>query len=170
MLRYLGHDNVALLNGGWAAWLTAGAPTRAGEEHYPPAEFVISPATDRLVTHVELDAEMLLVDAREPRRYRGEFEPIDPRAGHIPEASNHFFANNLDETKRFLSPEQIKAGFQRSLGRLPDEQTVHYCGSGVSACHNIFAQVYAGLAEPRLYGGSWSEWAKLAAESEGVDV
>ena len=170
MLRYLGHKEVALLNGGWGAWHSAGAPTRTGEEHYPPGTLTISPVSDRLVTHAQLDDEMLLVDAREPRRFRGEFEPIDARAGHIPGASNHFFANNIDETKRFLSPDQMKAGFKRSLGRLPDEQTVHYCGSGVSACHNIFAQVYAGLAEPRLYGGSWSEWAKLAAESEGADV
>ena len=170
MLRYIGHRDAALLNGGWSVWVAAGAPTKGREERYPRGELAITSNASRLVRHSELGDKPMLVDAREPRRFRGEFEPIDPRAGHIPGAMNHFFANNLDESKQFLSPEQIKGGFRQSLGRLPDEQTVHYCGSGVSACHNIFAQVYAGLAEPRLYGGSWSEWAKLAADSEGADV
>ena len=170
MLRYIGHRDAALLNGGWSAWVAAGAPTKGSEERCPRGELSIASNASRLVRHSELGDEPMLVDAREPRRFRGEFEPIDPRAGHIPGAVNHYFANNLDESKQFLSPEQIKDGFRRSLGRLPDEQTVHYCGSGVSACHNIFAQVYAGLGEPRLYGGSWSEWAKLAADSEGADV
>ena len=170
MLRYIGHQRVSLLNGGWAAWQTAALPTDSGEQEYSPGHLSLQVAPERLLVHDDIRRDLALIDAREPRRYRGEFEPIDARAGHIPGAKNHFFAKNLDESQKFLAPAQIKAGFMQSLGRIPDERTVHYCGSGVSACQNIFAQVYAGLPEPRLYGGSWSEWAKLAAESEGADV
>lgn len=170
MLRYIGLSSVAVLDGGWQAWLAAGAATEHGAREYPLGLLEPETAAERLVVYDELVPNMQLVDARESRRYLGEFEPIDPRAGHIPGAENHFFGNNLDENRCFRSPQEIKAAFQQSIGGLPDEQTVHYCGSGVSACHNILAQVYAGLPEPRLYGGSWSEWSKFAADSEDADV
>ncbi|MGR8948705.1 MAG: sulfurtransferase [Gammaproteobacteria bacterium] len=170
MLRYIGHEHVKLLDGGWSAWRAAGLPVQSGQRRRPGGKLQLAVKSDRLVLYTDLAGHTKLVDAREPRRFRGEFEPIDPRAGHIPGAKNHFFGANVDETKKFLEPAAIKVGFEQSLGTLPDEQTVHYCGSGVSACHNIFAQVYAGLPEPLLYGGSWSEWAKLTAESEGADV
>ena len=169
MLRYIGHEDVALLDGGWSAWVGNAMAVEAGQQHRTRGHMQLATKADRLVKYADLKHAGLLVDAREPRRYRGEFEPLDARAGHIPGAKNHFFDKNVDESKKFLDPAAIKVGFERSLGRLPDEQTVHYCGSGVSACQNIFAQVYAGLPEPRLYGGSWSEWAKFAAENEGAD-
>jgi thiosulfate/3-mercaptopyruvate sulfurtransferase len=103
-----------------------------------------------------------LVDARDAARYRGEVEPIDPRAGHIPGARNHPFKRNLAASGEFLSPAALREVFAESLGTLPDATTVHYCGSGVSACHNVLAQLHAGLPEPRLYAGSWSEWCRDA--------
>ena len=83
---------------------------------------------------------------------------MDPRAGHIPGAKNHFFKDNLNGDGFFRTPVELKQAFQASLGTLPSSESVHYCGSGVSACHNILAQLHAGLGEPRLYCGSWSEW------------
>ena len=119
------------------------------------------PRTARLLTLDALEPEReALVDARDPARYRGEVEPIDARAGHIPGARNHPFARNLGPDGRFLAPAALRDAFEGSLGTLPGSTTVHYCGSGVSACHNVLAQVHAGLPEPRLYVGSWSEWSR----------
>jgi len=101
-----------------------------------------------------------LIDGREAARYRGEYEPIDAYAGHIPGAANHFFQKNLTEQGVFADSHVLRHQFSESLGTLPGAHTVHYCGSGVSACHNILAQVHAGLPEPRLYCGSWSEWSQ----------
>ena len=95
---------------------------------------------------------------RDPQRYRSEVEPLDPRAGHIPGAKNHFFKDNLDSDGIFRAALELKQAFRGSLGTLPGYESVHYCGSGVSACHNILAQMNAGLDEPRLFCGSWSEW------------
>jgi thiosulfate/3-mercaptopyruvate sulfurtransferase len=158
MLHYLGHRAAAVVDGGWQAWLSAGLAIEAGERGAAPAEFRGHARRERLVTIDEIAQIRSLVDARDPRRYRGEVEPIDVRGGHIPGASNHFFKCNLDAEGLFLDPGALKQAFGTSLGTLPDSETVHYCGSGVSACHNILAQVHAGLAEPRLYCGSWSEW------------
>ena len=158
MLRYLGHDAAAVLDGGWNAWLSAGLPAEAGEGDAVPAEFHGDARRGRLATIDEIEKTVVLVDARDPQRYRGEIEPLDPRPGHIPGARNHFFKDNLDCKGFFLRPGALKQAFGASLGTLPDTETVHYCGSGVSACHNILAQVHAGLGEPRLYCGSWSEW------------
>ena len=160
MLRYCGHDAVAVLNGGWPAWQAAGGGASSGAETRAPRSFSATPRPERLVQIDELESVAQLVDARDPARYRGEVEPIDPRAGHIPGARNHFFRNNLAQDGCFLAADALRAGFQSSLGRQPDGDTVHSCGSGVSACHNILAQVVAGLPEPRLYVGSWSEWSR----------
>lgn len=164
MLRRIGHNNVAILDGGWSAWCDAHLVTESGHREPAHGQLVLKVGDDKLVAYRALNDNTDLIDAREPRRYRGEFEPLDPRAGHIPGAQNHFFQNNLDESGRFLPPNQLREAFKESLGRLPDEQTVHYCGSGVSACHNIFSQLLAGLPEPKLYCGSWSEWSKLTPE------
>lgn len=158
MLRYLGHDAVAVLDGGWPAWCAADLPRVAGEETAAATTFSGTARRERLVTLAELRPGPQLVDARDPRRYRGETEPLDPRAGHIPAARNHCFANNLDANGRFHNPAALRRAFTATLGTLPASTTVHYCGSGVSACHNVLAQVHAGLEEPRLYCGSWSEW------------
>lgn len=169
MLRYIGHSQVAVLDGGWSAWCAQGLPVDTQVNNPKAGQLTATPDPQRLVTYKDLTGDMHLVDAREPRRFRGEYEPIDAKAGHIPGAENHFFQQNLSESGLFLAPDEIKDSFQKSLGRIPDEHTVHYCGSGVSACHNILAQVHAGLPEPKLYCGSWSEWAKLTAENEGSD-
>ena len=161
MLRYLGHDAVAVLDGGWQAWCRAGRATEAGVRVARGARFVGAPRRERLLTLDELDpARERLVDARDAARFRGEVEPIDKRAGHIPGARNHAFPRNLGGDGRFLTPAGLCDAFADSLGTLPDGATVHYCGSGVSACHNVLAQVHAGLPEPRLYCGSWSEWSR----------
>ena len=170
MLRYMGHDDVALLDGGLAAWQAAGHALDAGVVAPVAASFRGRPRAERLVlidvvpkavaTGASLSCE--LVDARDPARYRGEVEPIDRRAGHIPGARNHFFQRNLDAKGSFLAPARLREAFVGSLGTLPDATTVHYCGSGVTACHNVLAQVHAGLPEPRLYCGSWSEWSRDA--------
>ncbi len=161
MLRYMGHDAVAVLDGGWQAWCREGRPTKAGVRVARPARFAGAPRRERLVTLDELDpARERLVDARDAARFRGEVEPIDKRAGHIPGARNHAFPRNLAPDGRFLAPARLRDAFAESLGTLPGSSTVHYCGSGVSACHNVLGQVHAGLPEPRLYCGSWSEWSR----------
>ena len=99
-----------------------------------------------------------LVDARAPERYRGETEPIDRAAGHIPGAANHFFKWNLDERGTFRSPEAILSKVRESVGDIPPDRIICYCGSGVTACHNLLAFEHAGLLGAKLYPGSWSEW------------
>jgi len=171
MLRYLGHRAAAVLDGGWPAWQHAGKPSEASDRQVRTTEFHGATRRDRLLTLDELDSTQDLVDAREPRRFRGELEPLDPRAGHIPGAKNHFFQGNLDDRGFFHQPRALQQAFMTTLGKLPGSETVHYCGSGVSACHNILAQVHAGLDEPRLYCGSWSEWSadesRPAAQGDG---
>ena len=103
-------------------------------------------------------AESRLVDARAPERYRGDTEPIDKVGGHIPGATNHFFQWNLDEHGLFRTPEELRAKITASVGSVPPEQIVCYCGSGVTACHNLLALEHAGLTGAKLYAGSWSEW------------
>jgi thiosulfate/3-mercaptopyruvate sulfurtransferase len=160
MLRYLSHRSVAVLDGGWRAWLRSRGLVRNGAEERPSALYRGRVRADRLVCVDEAAGLATLVDAREPARYRGETESIDPRAGHIPAAANHFYQDNLDADGCFLAAAGLKRAFQTNLGTLPNEHTTHYCGSGVSACHNVLAQVHAGLPEPRLYCGSWSEWCR----------
>jgi len=158
MLRFMGHEGVALLDGGWPVWFKANLPHRSGEERNAMALFEGQPRFDRLARIEEIASLRLLVDSRDPARYRGEHEPIDPVAGHIPGAVNHFWRENLDPSGRFLSQAQLRKRFQRVTENTPAEEVVFYCGSGVTACHNIVAAVHSGLPEPRLYAGSWSEW------------
>ena len=158
MLRYMGHARAAVLDGGWPAWLAGGGATRGGEETRPARTFRGEPRREWVVTIDEVDAARRLVDSREPARYRGETEPIDRIAGHIPGARNHHFARNLGEDGRFLAPAAARERLERTLGGVPAEETVFYCGSGVSACHNLLALAHAGLPPARLYVGSWSEW------------
>lgn len=161
LLRYMGHDAVAVLDGGWQAWQAAGLETSPGEEGVPWVEFRGEPRTEWLVTVDRVPAAGLLVDARDPVRYRGESEPIDPVAGHIPGAVNHFWQQNLDETGRFLAPEALAQRFAQTLGEHAPEEAVFYCGSGVTACHDLLAQAHAGLPVGRLYAGSWSDWCRV---------
>ncbi len=163
MLRWLGHDAVAVLDGGWPAWQQNSFPTRSGEETRLPRAFVPQPRPEWIVGVDEVnvrraDPSYRLLDARAAERYRGEHEPIDPVAGHIPGAISAPFANNLDADGCFLPPEALRARFEALLGDATPERTICYCGSGVTAAHNLLALAHAGLGEARLYPGSWSHW------------
>lgn len=160
MLRYMGHEAVAVLNGGWQAWVAAGQRVAQGTETAQRRRFTGTPRRERLVTVEEVSPALSLLDARAAPRYRGEQEPIDPHPGHIPGARNHCWQANLDADGRFAPAAELARRLAADLGATPNAHTVHYCGSGVSACHNVLAQVAAGLPEPRLYVGSWSEWCR----------
>jgi thiosulfate/3-mercaptopyruvate sulfurtransferase len=163
LLRWLGHDTVAVLDGGFRKWTAEGRPTASGVEHRTPSTFTGSPHVEMAVDVASV-AEMVdtpawrLIDARAPERYRGENEPIDKKAGHIPGAANHFYQRNLDEHGLFRTPEELRAGLKDAIGETPADHVVCYCGSGVTACHNLLALEHAGIKGAKLYAGSWSEW------------
>jgi thiosulfate/3-mercaptopyruvate sulfurtransferase len=160
MLRWIGHDLVAVLDGGRGAWLAAGgtldnAPV-AADANTPP--YPLSQRTMPAVTVEQLQRELTqrtVIDARAGERFRGEVEPLDPVAGHSPGARNRFYKDNLQADGRFRSPQELRAVFQ-AYG--DPAACVHQCGSGVTACHNLLAMEHAGLAGSVLYPGSWSEW------------
>ncbi len=162
-LRYLGHDAVAVLDGGWARWVKEGKPVRSGRESRPRARFEPSPRPALRASLEEVADPAgkpghLLIDARAPERFEGRSETVDRVAGHIPGAINHFFKNNLAPDGTMLPSEVLRSRFEPLLdGRAPEE-AVMYCGSGVTACHNLLAMEHAGLTGTRLYVGSWSEW------------
>jgi len=169
MLKWLGHDAVAVLNGGLQAWEASGGQVESGEPHdlsvtKTAAEtFELKPALREWVSTSELAPQvgrpsLTLIDARGAARYRGEVEPIDPVAGHIPGALNRPFTDNLNADGFFKSPEQLRAEFESILAGRDPQKVVHHCGSGVSAVPNILAMELAGLGVTRLYPGSWSEW------------
>lgn len=163
MLRFMGHEAVAVLDGGLARWVREGHPTRGGREVVRSTTFVGAPReawridTGTVLAHLG-DPRTLLVDARAEPRFRGDSEPLDKRAGHIPGARNFFFQQNLTEEKTFKSPTALAAAWTSVLGERPLDQVVMYCGSGVTACHNLLALEHAGLTGARIYPGSWSEW------------
>jgi len=165
MLRYMGHDTVAVLDGGFAKWTSEGRETGGGVESRSPSAFSGSPRREMIVDAGTLaaligspSAPATLLDARAPQRFRGESEPLDKVAGHIPGASNYFFQQNLDANGTFRTPEQLRAQLGGVLGDAPPRDVVCYCGSGVTACHNLLAMEHAGLKGAKLYAGSWSEW------------
>jgi thiosulfate/3-mercaptopyruvate sulfurtransferase len=158
LLRYMGHDAVAVLDGGWQKWLQAGNAVSSGVEHCPGGTFKGKPHAEWLVTADRVPQAELLIDSRDPARYRGEMEPLDPRAGHIPGAINRFWRGNLDDNGLFKQPSILRQEFERILGGTDPGDAVFYCGSGVTACHNILALVHGGLTMPKLYAGSWSDW------------
>jgi thiosulfate/3-mercaptopyruvate sulfurtransferase len=160
LLRWLGHDAVAVLDGGTAAWLAAGgasstAPGAAAPR--PPYPAAPEPAMPTVQADDLLDMRgaWRVLDARAPERYRGEVEPLDPVAGHIPGAANRFFKDNLAPDGRFKPAGELRTVFA-AWGDA--HRVVHQCGSGVTAAHNLLAMSYAGLTGSRLYPGSWSEW------------
>ena len=162
-LRWLGHDRVAVLDGGLAAWKRAQLPLEDREREPAPAEFAIRAAVQPVTVEAVLanleTRDMLLIDARNAERYRGENETLDPVAGHIPGALNRCYADNLDENGLLFRPAQeLAAEFQLILAGRDPRSVVQVCGSGVTACHNLLAMEIAGLSGSRLYPGSWSEW------------
>lgn len=165
LLRWLGHRRVALLDGGFAAWrgplssLPPALPAAAADLQLPPPAELAAAVVDAVTIDTGLAAPTLhLIDARSPDRFRGENETIDPVGGHIPGARNRFFGDNLDAEGRFRPAAELRADFLAALDGAPVESCIMYCGSGVSACHNLLAMEIAGLSGARLYPGSWSEW------------
>lgn len=163
MLRWVGHEAVAVLDGGWPAWNAAGYPV---SDQVPSPERAVFEAdvnnglwltTEQLETALH-DKRVRLVDARGAERFRGDSEPIDPVAGHVPGAVNLPFAGNLDEQGRFKDPETLRRRFEPVVGDASNDEVVHMCGSGVTAAHNLLAMEVAGLSDSKLYAGSWSEW------------
>jgi thiosulfate/3-mercaptopyruvate sulfurtransferase len=163
LLRWLGHDAVAVLDGGFRKWTAEGRATSAGVEQRAAREFVPQQRPEMAVAaaHVAAHASngsWRLLDARAPERYRGESEPLDRVPGHIPGASNHFYQWNLADDGTFRTPEELRAQFAPRLGGVDPGHVVSYCGSGVTACHNLLALEHAGMPGAKLYPGSWSEW------------
>ena len=162
MLRWVGHERVAVLDGGWEGWIEAGLPTTAEQPRIAPTTFKGAPRPTWVdvafvQSHLD-DPSVVVLDARTPERFQGLMEPIDPVAGHIPGARNRLFKENLNADGRFKPPHELKQAFLNVLGSVRPEQVVHQCGSGVSACSNLLAMEIAGLGGSRLYPGSWSEW------------
>jgi thiosulfate/3-mercaptopyruvate sulfurtransferase len=162
MLRWVGHRNCAVLDGGWDAWCKAGLPQSAQLPAFTVGNFS---GAARAIT---VDADYIksglrqrkdtIIDARSPDRYRGENETLDPVAGHIPGAINRFFKHNLAADGRFKPAPELCDEYVALLGGKPPSSIVHQCGSGVTACHNLLAMEIAGLSGSRLFPGSWSEW------------
>ena len=162
MLRWLGFETGAVLDGGFAKWTSEGRPVTTAVTTPDPAKFVIRqvvPTVNASGVMASLPRHTLvLLDARAPERFRGESEPLDPVAGHIPGARNRPYTQNLDANGTFKHAAILRAEFEGVLdGALP-ELVVHQCGSGVTACHNLLAMEIAGFPPTRLYPGSWSEW------------
>jgi len=163
MLRWLGHDAVAVLDGGFKKWIAEGRPLQSGDMQPTARRFQGAPRPEMTVDVNDVAAHLnaagpRLVDARAPERYRGDTEPIDKVGGHIPGARNHFFQWNLDDAGLFRTPEDLRAKIASSVGDVPADRIVCYCGSGVTACHNLLAFEHAGLKGAKLFAGSWSEW------------
>ena len=164
LMKYFGHDHAAMLDGGFNAWREAGYALESGPVEPQPAPVSAYVERDDLVLTSESVAGCLagdsitLIDARAPERFSGDVEPIDRVAGHIPGSVNYPFSLNLDSKGRFKDASEIRQGFSVLAEEVADREWVHMCGSGVTACHNIFAAELAGLAPGKLYVGSWSEW------------
>ena len=163
MLRYAGNLNVAVLNGGWAKWVAEQRPTRSGIEARSPVTFVPKWNTEwhadlATVSTIFRHPDVVLMDARAPERFEGRVEPLDRVAGHIPGAVNHPYRVNLADDNTMLPPDLLREQLQHDLAGHAPGQALMYCGSGVSACHNLLAMEHAGLPGARLYVGSWSEW------------
>jgi thiosulfate/3-mercaptopyruvate sulfurtransferase len=160
MLDSLGHERVAVLDGGYPAWVAAGLPTTTEVPVFQPTTISLAPSWSGTIDRDALRerlGEVVLLDARAGARYRGEIEPIDPVAGHIPTARSAPAEGNLADDGRFLSAEELAERF-RKLGTSGNAEVVTSCGSGVSATHNALAMRVAGLPDPTLYVGSFSDW------------
>lgn len=161
MLRWVGHEQVAVLDGGLAKWQREGRPLTAEVPQFAAAAY---PGKAKASMHASLALvekklkRAALLDARAPERFRGEREPIDPKAGRIPGAKNRFNGENLAADGTFKKPELLREEFDKILAGRSSSEVINYCGSGVAACHNALAMELAGLPGSRVYIGSWSEW------------
>jgi thiosulfate/3-mercaptopyruvate sulfurtransferase len=166
MLRALCHKKVRVLEGGFQAAVAAGIAVSTEERTihpvlaYPAQTWNLGLADMKEVEAVAWDKEHLIIDVRSAERYRGEHEPIDLIAGHIPGAINIPLTENMDEKGNFLSPETLREKYAELLGEILNENIIVHCGSGVSACHTLLALDHAGMEIPKLYVGSWSEWSR----------
>lgn len=172
LLRWIGHEAVAVLDGGFKAWTAAGLPTTTDVPRRNPGHFVARPNRDmwfdarQVAEHVR-SSDWRLLDARAPERFAGTVEPIDPVAGHVPGARNHPFATNLGSDGRFAPTQELRQRFEQSQAGVGDDHTIVMCGSGVTACNLLLAMEHAGKHGARLYAGSWSEW--IRDPSRGVE-
>ncbi|MDT8989306.1 sulfurtransferase [Curvibacter sp. APW13] len=164
MLQWLGHEAVAVLDGGLQAWVAAGGATATGEAAPATAcDFALHPPrvtlvdADTVLAHLG-QPDQHIIDARGAPRFRGEVEPLDPKAGHIPGALNRPFTSNFGPDGKFKPAAQLRSEFQSLLGQRDAAHVVHHCGSGVTAVPNVLAMVLAGYPTPALFAGSWSEW------------
>lgn len=163
LLRWLGHEKAAVLNGGWSAWVSEERPV--SEEIPEPERAVFAPDPDHqllvdsdFVRTILQDQSYLLVDSRNRERYLGEEEPIDPVAGHIPGAVSLPYPGNVNDQGELLPREELRKRFERTLGDHPPEKAIFYCGSGVTSFHNLMVMEHLGMKTPKLYPGSWSAW------------
>jgi len=163
LLRWLGHEAVAVLDGGWQEWVKSGLTVRNGIEVRKPRKFIPHPRNDLIVSTEDVEAmrndpQCRVLDVRSADRYRGENETIDPVPGHIPGAISAPYVDNLNPDGTFRTDESIAARYKKLLSGVPLNHVICYCGSGVTATHDILAMMKAGLGEARLYAGSYSEW------------
>ncbi|MBE9515701.1 MAG: sulfurtransferase [Proteobacteria bacterium] len=173
LLKWMGHDNAALLDGVYPKWARENRPL-SSEHHAPTAtRFLASVRNELLVTVEELqnkldEQDLTLIDARAEERFSGEVEPLDKVAGHVPGAINRPYDDNLDISGELMSAEELREEYEDALeGRSP-RNVIHMCGSGVTACHNVLAMEVAGMSGSRLYVGSWSEW--ITDSSRGIAI
>jgi thiosulfate/3-mercaptopyruvate sulfurtransferase len=163
LLRVAGHPLVTVLDGGLAAWRSANLPLESGEVKRDPSSVRVAFDPAAIVGFDELEqlrasGDLLLLDARAAPRYRGEVEPLDAVAGHVPGASNRPYSENLDPSGRFKSRDELHREFENLLAGRDPREVVHMCGSGVTACHNLLAMEHAGLTGSRVFAPSWSGW------------
>jgi thiosulfate/3-mercaptopyruvate sulfurtransferase len=174
LLRWLGHDAVALLDGGLPRWQREGHPVTPELPVVRPATFVPRTRLDMVVdadfvARVVQNKDWLVMDARAEERFNGEVEPLDPVAGHIPGAVNLPYEDNLHVSGRFESPDALRTLYRGQMRNVASDHVIQMCGSGVTACHNLLAMEHAGLTGARLYAGSWSEWIRDPARPVARD-
>jgi thiosulfate/3-mercaptopyruvate sulfurtransferase len=163
MLKWLGHDAAAVLDGSLTHWKKVGFPVTDEITTAKPKTFKPKPHPEMIATLNEIETirqhpNKLLVDSRAQERYRGETEPLDPVAGHIPGAVNRYYMDNLDEEGKMKTVSELKEIFSALIGETQPGNVIFYCGSGVTSAHNILAMAHAGLGMAKIYPGSWSEW------------
>lgn len=172
LLKWLGHDPVALLDGVYPKWVREKRPVTSDKPEIAPATFEPRPRDDMWVTAEQVQKALaqgvVLLDARAEERFAGMVEPLDKVAGHIPGALNRPFDDNLQISGEFMSPEELKQEYQDQLESDDHKAVIHMCGSGVTACHNILAMQHAGLNPGQLYAGSWSDW--ITDSSRPVEI